>query len=277
MITSQLLPQLTPENPYAFRLHFVGAGEGVDHAFLNQLEQLSTGQGVQMVASDHHAHLSHSHGNILDELDRAFIGRANNFGIAESEPATSGAIITRIGDLTSQIWHQGDQATFSFMPAHANIGLEFAANHPLSVPLSVTIPGTHYDDKSIFFQVLLARGTAAGATVSVSSNWTDLLKGTLLGSSEKRAEDTARQAHAAEVREAEIIRQDIDLNVLANGGIPVQATRRLKELSEQASKDQAISTSDLAPDELALLTRCGFRPRGLVTGSAMYHVGQAFR
>src|SRR6185437_10314132 len=73
-IVRTLLPQLTPANPYAFRLHFVGAGEGVDREFLEQLEQAASGQGVQLVKAHHHAHLRHSHDSMLDELDGAFIG-----------------------------------------------------------------------------------------------------------------------------------------------------------------------------------------------------------
>ena len=74
LILQEILPQMTPENPYAFRLHFVGAGEGVDHQFLRQIEADASGQGIPLVTQHHHAHLSHSHDSILDELDKAFIG-----------------------------------------------------------------------------------------------------------------------------------------------------------------------------------------------------------
>ena len=74
LVLKEMLPQITPDNPYAFRLHFVGAGEGVDHAFLRQIEADASGQGIPLVTQHHHAHLSHSHASILDELDRAFLG-----------------------------------------------------------------------------------------------------------------------------------------------------------------------------------------------------------
>jgi hypothetical protein len=38
---------------------------------------------VQLVTSHHHAHLSHTHDTILDELDRAFIGIGKNYKIKE--------------------------------------------------------------------------------------------------------------------------------------------------------------------------------------------------
>ena len=73
------------------------------------------------------------------------------------------------------------------------------------------------------------------------------------------------------------IRQEIDLVELAKGGIPVQAKRRLTELGQRPDQRKLyFLTSNLAPDELALLRRHGYRPRGLVTGSAVWHVGQAF-
>jgi uncharacterized protein YbjQ (UPF0145 family) len=276
LITAELMPQLTSDNPFAFRLHFVGHGAGVDHAFLTQLEQLASGKGVQMVTSHHHAHLSHSHGNILDELDRAFIGRSKNFGVEESLLAPAGAIITRVGELNSRHWQDGHQASFPFMPAHAMIGLEFMPHHPPSVSLKVTMAEAQYKDHDISFVVPLPASTTAGAQTATAGNWTDLFKLPLFGSPDQRAADDARKQHAAEVHEAEMTRQVIDLKELAKGGIPVQAKERLKELADSFGSDQSIFTSDLAPDELALLRRCGFSPRGLVTGSAMYHVGQGY-
>ena len=276
ILTAELMPQLTPTNPYAFRLHFVGAGEGVDHVFLNKLEQLASGQGVQMVASNHHAHLSHSHGNILDELDRAFIGRTSNFTVSESSPPASGSVITRIGELASLTWQDGNQASFPFMPAHATIGLEFMHNHPPSVPIKLNLLWSEDDQDDLFLDVPLPRSTTAGANTAAATNWTDLLKLPLFGSADDKAAKAEQKQHAADVLQAEMQRQSIDLQELARGGIPVQATERLRELSQQKDSDKSIFTSDLAPDELALLRRCGFRPRGLVTGSAMYHVGQAY-
>lgn len=78
------------------------------------------------------------------------------------------------------------------------------------------------------------------------------------------------------VRTAEIARQKVDLDELARGGIPIQAKERLTEFGKDADDESGIFTSNLAPDELALLRRHGYRPRGLITGSAVWHVGQAF-
>lgn len=79
-----------------------------------------------------------------------------------------------------------------------------------------------------------------------------------------------------DVRNAELERQRIDLDELSRGGIPVQAKQRLTEFGQNADQENCIFTSNLAPDELALLRRHGYKPRGLVTGSAVWHVGQAF-
>jgi uncharacterized protein YbjQ (UPF0145 family) len=84
-----------------------------------------------------------------------------------------------------------------------------------------------------------------------------------------------QQALAAGARYAEQQRQQTDLALLSRGGIPSQAQERLKEIGA-AGSEGILFTSDLSPDEAALLRREGYRARGLVTGSAMYHVGQAY-
>ncbi len=81
------------------------------------------------------------------------------------------------------------------------------------------------------------------------------------------------QRLAAANREAELARQAEDLHALSHGGIPVMARKRL---AEQAQDPLAIFTSDLSPSELGLLRQHGYRARGLVAGSAMYHVGQPY-
>jgi uncharacterized protein YbjQ (UPF0145 family) len=70
-------------------------------------------------------------------------------------------------------------------------------------------------------------------------------------------------------------RLTVDVERLRRGGIPVQAERRLLELGEAGAGHLAF-TSDLSPDEAGLLRRHGYQPLGLVTGSAVYHVGQAY-
>ena len=81
------------------------------------------------------------------------------------------------------------------------------------------------------------------------------------------------QRLASANREAELARQAEDLQALAHGGIPVMARKRL---TEQAQDPMALFTSDLSPSELGLLRQNGYRARGLVAGSAMYHVGQPY-
>lgn len=91
---------------------------------------------------------------------------------------------------------------------------------------------------------------------------------------EKRRQELKQQIE--DVRNAELERQRIDLDELARGGIPIQAKQRMMELGQTWDQENCIFTSNLAPDELGLLRRHGFRPRGLVMGSAVWHVGQAF-
>jgi uncharacterized protein YbjQ (UPF0145 family) len=96
------------------------------------------------------------------------------------------------------------------------------------------------------------------------------------GTPEDRERKEALQQKIKETREAELKRQEIDLVLLEQRGIPSGAKARLVELGQRAGEENSLFTSNLAPDELALLRRHGFRPRGLVTGSAVWHVGQAF-
>jgi uncharacterized protein YbjQ (UPF0145 family) len=95
----------------------------------------------------------------------------------------------------------------------------------------------------------------------------------------RKAEDARQkkvvQDMAVQVRQAEQQRQHDDLIALARGGLPTQARARLAEIGS-SDADGILFTSDLTPDEAGLLRREGFRARGLVTGSAMYHVGQAY-
>lgn len=85
-------------------------------------------------------------------------------------------------------------------------------------------------------------------------------------------EDEEHKLRLKAAREAELARQERDLVDLKHGGIPMQARTRLSELKDASG----VFSSNLAPDELALLRRKSYRARGTVTGSAMFHVGQLF-
>ena len=98
---------------------------------------------------------------------------------------------------------------------------------------------------------------------------------------EKAAKEAAAQERATlreqldELRRAEALRREADLQSLAQGGIPTMAAQRLSEI-RGADPEQSTFSSDLSPDEAALLRRNGYRPLGLVSGSAMYHVGSVY-
>jgi uncharacterized protein YbjQ (UPF0145 family) len=79
----------------------------------------------------------------------------------------------------------------------------------------------------------------------------------------------------AVVRQAAAARQAADLQALAAGGIPTTAATRLSEIRD-ADPEHSVFSSNLSPDEAALLRRNGYRPLGLVTGSAMYNVGAVY-
>jgi uncharacterized protein YbjQ (UPF0145 family) len=252
------------------RLHFVGAGEHVDREFLESLESMASGQGFQLVTSHHHAHLSHTHDTILDELDRSFMGIGKNFQIKEVVDSGE-ANITRIGNVTGRQWRDGSEGTFEFLPRHALIGLEFkphhtpvmkvlasadSVSHPMDIELAIPMP------KQVTAQ-------SGGQTKS----WKDLMFWSQ--TPEEKASRDAMSQRVQDVHAAEMERQSIDLVELARGGIPTEAKARLKELGE-ANSETALFTSNLAPDEIALLRRHGYKARGLVTGSAMYHVGQSY-
>ena len=58
---------------------------------------------------------------------------------------------------------------------------------------------------------------------------------------------------------------------LSMAGVPQDAIKRLAEL--QPGKAGSIFTSDLSVNEFLLVREAGFRPRRLVFGTSIYHVG----
>ncbi len=98
------------------------------------------------------------------------------------------------------------------------------------------------------------------------------------GPEQEAAKEEERRRRAeleqqAEVnRRAEADRQAKDHWLLGGGGIPTMATERLSK-ARGTDPEKSVFSSDLSPDEAALLRRNGYRALGLVSGSAMYHVG----
>lgn len=62
------------------------------------------------------------------------------------------------------------------------------------------------------------------------------------------------------------------MSVLDPSGLPPDASRRLSELTDDASGG-GFFTSDLTVNEFLLVKEAGFHPRGLVFGSSIYHIG----
>jgi uncharacterized protein YbjQ (UPF0145 family) len=77
------------------------------------------------------------------------------------------------------------------------------------------------------------------------------------------------------LRLSEALRQAQDQRLLGGGGIPTRARQRLTAL-RAAAPGSIPFTSDLSPVEAALVRRTGYRPLGLVAGSAVYGVGPTY-
>jgi len=287
LVLRELLPQVTPDNPYAFRLHFVGAGEGADHAFLRQIEADAIGQGVSLVSQHHHAHLSHSHDSILDEMDRAFLGVGAGavFGDParlDGQPAAPDAVIQHTSEPTTRRSWEGGLGSPGFLPRRVLLGCEYAPLHPQSLPVAVRFQAPDRSRQSFVVTVPLPKLTpAAPPTLAASRKPGFHLPWSYSSPEEQAARAEADRERAALVQlaldthQAEQQRQGQDLQLLSQGGIPSQATERLREIGA-GGLEGVLFTSDLSPDEAALLRREGYKARGLVTGSAMYHVGQAY-
>ena len=279
LVLQEILPQVTPENPYAFRLHFVGAGEGVDHAFLRQIEADASGQGIPLVTQHHHAHLSHSHASILDEMDRALIGIGTEarFG---GQSAEDPVILHTAEPLLRRTW-DGGVGSPGFLPRRAVLGCEYAAAHPDNLSIAVQFTGAGRQTYQFTASVPLPRSASAPPALAPSKKPGFHLPWGHHSPEEDAAKAEAERQRAAlaqqvlETHQAEQMRQQRDLQLLGQGGIPSEATARLKEIGT-GSMDGILFTSDLSPDEAALLRREGYKAKGLVTGSAMYHVGQAY-
>lgn len=278
LVLNEIVPQITPANPNAVRLHFVGAGEEVDREFLERLEAEAAARGVVLVRQHHHAHLSHSHASMLDELDAVYVGLGQDvrFEAPEGALLRTAQLQSPIGGTgqgAAPVWHEGHAFTIPFLPRRSILGLEYASPHTGSLPLTVSYTGA--DRVRYGFQLTVPLPAAdrhgrAGATTASAGRG---LPGFLHRKTpaERAAQEEAARL-AREAREAELARQHDDAIALRQGGIPTSARARLREL---ATSDGAF-TSDLAPDEMALLRLGGYRARGLVTGSAIYHVGQAY-
>lgn len=285
-VINSLLPKVTPDHPYAFRIHFVGAGEGVDHAFLQQLEAAAAGKGVPMISQHHHAHLSHSHASILDEMDRALVGVGTGARVGEPDLLAGNAgasetpVITHVSDpLTMRTW-DGPVGDFGFLPRRVTFGSEYGHTYPQTLPVGVRFTDPTTSAQEVLLSVPLPKDASAAAAGAPRKSLFHLPWGQSpeqqADREEAEREREALQLRAQEVHASEMRRQQGDLAALARGGIPIQAQERLKEIANSAGAEGVLFTSNLDPDEAALLRREGFHPLGMVTGSAMYHVGQAY-
>jgi uncharacterized protein YbjQ (UPF0145 family) len=66
-------------------------------------------------------------------------------------------------------------------------------------------------------------------------------------------------------------KQQASVASLEAGGLPLRAQERIAEMTRAA--EAPLFTSDLTPQEAALLRQLGYQSMGLVVGSCFYHVG----
>jgi len=185
-------------------------------------------------------------------------------------PATAGGV-----QAPPVTWQDGHVFTTPFLPRRLSLDFEYTSPHDGRLPLTVTYSGPDGLARSFTLTVplpeadRLGRATAQSAPASRRGDLFGFLHQTT--PAERVAKEEAA-CLAREAREAELARQHDDVVALRQGGIPTSARERLRELAAAPGA----FTSDLAPDEMALLRSRGYQARGLVTGSAMYHVGQAY-
>jgi uncharacterized protein YbjQ (UPF0145 family) len=72
-----------------------------------------------------------------------------------------------------------------------------------------------------------------------------------------------------DARQATELEQVASREAMAQGGLPLRAQERLRELGASGG----LFSSDLSVNEFALVDSLGLRPLGLVMGSSIYHVG----
>ena len=73
--------------------------------------------------------------------------------------------------------------------------------------------------------------------------------------------------------EAQRARDQASIESLEAGGLPLNASDRLREQASRQNTPTHIFSSDLSVNELLLTHQCGFEPLGQVMGTSMYHVG----
>lgn len=86
----------------------------------------------------------------------------------------------------------------------------------------------------------------------------------------KSEEEKQQEARENELKREHEAEQAESLQSLEQGGLPVQARRRLEELSKDKGR---LFTSDLSVGEFMLMRHEGLRPITQVMGSCFYHVG----
>ncbi|HVT11351.1 MAG TPA: heavy metal-binding domain-containing protein [Fimbriimonadaceae bacterium] len=71
-------------------------------------------------------------------------------------------------------------------------------------------------------------------------------------------------------------RQEASIAALNAGGLPLNATERLKEQASRQGTDKHFFTSDLSVNEFLLAREMGYESLGLVMGSSVYQIGWQF-
>jgi len=68
-------------------------------------------------------------------------------------------------------------------------------------------------------------------------------------------------------------RQEASIAAITTGGLPINATERLKEQASRQGTDRHFFTSDLSVNEFLVSREAGYESLGLVMGSSVYQIG----
>jgi hypothetical protein len=195
----------------------------VDHEFLRQLAAVAGGKSIQLV-KHYHNHLRHAHADILTELDGAFLGIEDNILLGQDVQQGERAAITRAGNVATRQWRDGNLQDIGFVPRRASLGMEFGEPRPDSIPIVLRY-GAAPGLQEVAFTVPLPRSSASSVRAAA-------------------------------------LRQVQGQELLGSGGISSTVQQRLAAL-RTATPGSIAFTSELSPNEAALVCRNGYRLLGM--------------
>lgn len=126
----QLVPQVTAQRPYAYRVHFICVGPEPDLEFFERVQRHGTSAGISVISWQHCPQPAAVANAILDAMDRALIGITLDASLSEELPESQTSSVRRAGHITLNQWVDGQTLPVGFLPRRAMLGVEYAAPHP---------------------------------------------------------------------------------------------------------------------------------------------------